>query len=630
MFSFFERMVDPFPNTPVEAPPTHSLRAFLWHFARPAWPMLALLAVTTGLFSLIEVSLFSFLGDIVDWFADTDPSTFLAERGWQLLALSGLILFVMPALILADGLIGFQAIFGNLPMRFRYSMHRWFLGHSLSFFQDEFAGRVSQKLMQTALAVREVITKSIEVFFYVAIYFTGIVFVVAASDWRLALPFIGWLAIYAVILRIFVPRLDRVSQEQADARAEMTGRIVDAYSNIQTVKLFAHTRREADYARNSMRIFLRPVYGQARLITLFVTSLQTINSLLLFSVGAMGIWLWTGELVTAGAIAAALGLVLRIHGMSQWIMWEVSALFENIGTIRDGMATLKLPHQIVDKSEPAPLPVAQGRIHFDNVTFHYGKEGGVLENFSLDIRSGEKVGLIGRSGAGKSTILNLLLRFHDVEKGAIAIDDVEIGRASQESLREKIGMVTQDTSLLHRSIRENILYGRPSATDEEIWAAVRAAKADDFIAELVDHMGRRGLDAEVGERGVKLSGGQRQRIAIARVILKNAPILLLDEATSALDSEVEAAISDSLYRLMENKTVIAVAHRLSTIAALDRLIVLDQGRIVEEGTHHELIEAGGLYAQLWQRQIGGFLLGSDPVDASAQDDRTPTRTEAAQ
>ena len=616
MFARFERLLNPFPDMPVSAPPTHSAAAFIWHFAKPAWRLLAVLVVLTLAFSSIEVSLFAFLGDLIDWFADADRETFLADYGWQLTGLALLILVVLPTLMLFDGFISFQAIFGNLPMRFRYTMHRWLLGHSVSFFQDEFAGRVSQKLMQTALAVREVIVKAIDVFLYIAVYMTGILVVVGSTDWRMMLPFIGYVVLYVAMLTYFIPRLDRVSQRQADARAEMTGRVVDAYANIEAVKLFAHTRREADYARQSMRIFLNPVYDQSRLITQFIVVLQFLNSLLLFGVGAVGVMTWASGLVTAGAIAAAIGIVLRVQGMSHWIMWEVSSLFENLGTIRDGMETFKRPHQVVDRSEPASLAVRRGEIRFNDVTFHYGKEGGVLNTFSLNIRPGEKIGLVGRSGAGKSTILNLLLRFHDLEKGSITIDGIDISDVGQDELRERIGMVTQDTSLLHRSIRENILYGKPDATEAEVEAALEAAKAKDFVAELVDHQGRRGLDAEVGERGVKLSGGQRQRIAIARVMLKDAPILLLDEATSALDSEVEAAISDNLYRLMENKTVIAVAHRLSTIAALDRLIVLDEGEIVEEGTHSELISAGGLYAQLWERQVGGFLLGSEATETS--------------
>ena len=619
MFAFFERMVDPFPQTPVAAPPTGSLAAFLWHFARPYRFALLALAAMTASISIIEVSLFGFLGDIVDWFADADRATFWADRGWQLFGLAVLVLLVMPAIQLIDGLVNFQAIFASLPMRFRYTMHRWLLGHAMSFYQDEFAGRVSQKLMQTALAVRETIVKSIDVFLYVAVYFTGIIVLVVASDWRMALPFVGWLALYGVILITFVPRLDKVSERQADARAEMTGRVVDAYANIQTVKLFAHTQREAAYGRASMNLFLRPVFGQARLITMFVVSLQTINSLLLFGVAATGMLLWTNALISVGAVAASIGLVLRIHGMSQWIMWEVSALFENIGTIRDGMTTFQIPHAVTDRRDAPRLAVPKGEVRFEKVTFHYGKGRGVLQDFDLTVKPGEKIGLVGRSGAGKSTILNLVLRFHDTEAGRILIDGTDIASVAQESLREKIGMVTQDTSLLHRSIRDNILYGRPDADDAEVGRAVATARADDFIAELVDREGRQGLDAEVGERGVKLSGGQRQRVAIARVMLKDAPILLLDEATSALDSEVEAAIAGNLYRLMEGKTVIAVAHRLSTIAALDRLIVLDRGRIVEEGSHAELVGAGGLYASLWARQSGGFLLGESTDEDEAGD-----------
>ncbi|MEX6504809.1 ABC transporter ATP-binding protein [Jiella sp. M17.18] len=614
MFSFFERMVDAFPERELTKPPSGGLFSFIWFFARPVWTLLLALSLCTAAISVIEVSLFSFLGHIVDWFDGATPQTFLAERGWELAAMGAVVLVLLPGIQLIDGLVNFQAIFGNFPMRFRYLMHRWLLGHSLGFFQDEFAGRVSQKLMQTALAVRETVVKSIDVFLYVAVYFTGVLVLVAAADWKLALPFVGWLALYAVMLRFFIPRLDRVSEKQADARAEMTGRVVDAYANVQTVKLFAHTRREAEYGRASMRGFLHTVYGQGRLVTMFVVSLQTLNSALLFAVGATGIGLWTHGLVSVGAIAASVGLVLRIHGMSQWIMWEVSGLFENIGTIRDGMATMQIPHAVVDRPKATPLAVPKGEIAFENVTFHYGKGGGVLQDFGLTIRPGEKVGLVGRSGAGKSTILNLLLRFHDVEGGRILIDGQDITSVPQESLREKIGMVTQDTSLLHRSIRDNVLYGRPDASEDDLLRAVERAEAAEFVAELRDRDGRSGLDAEVGERGVKLSGGQRQRIAIARVMLKDAPILLLDEATSALDSEVEAAIAENLYRLMEGKTVIAVAHRLSTIAALDRLVVLDKGRIVEEGTHAELVAAGGLYAQLWSRQAGGFLLSDEDED----------------
>ena len=611
MFSFFERLVDPFPKG-TSSPPA-SLWPFVWHYAKPVWPLLLLMALTTATISIIEVSLFGFLGTLVDWLAAADRETFLQDQGLILALIAVVVLFVLPGVVLLYNLVALQALFGNFPMRFRWSVHNWLLNQSLGFFQDEFAGRVSTKLMQTALAVRETVMKAIEVFLYVAVYFTGIVVMVAAADWQLAMPFTVWLVGYVLILRYFIPRLMRVAENQADARALMTGRIVDAYSNIGTVKLFAHTTREASYAKSSMEPFLTTVHSQARLINLFYVWIYVLNSVLLFAIGALGIWLWLGELVTVGSIAVAVGLVLRLNGMSQWIMWEVSALFENIGTIRDGMSTFTQHVALKDAPDAKELKVTKGEVRFEKVGFAYAgakphrAAGPVVEGFDLTIRPGEKIGLVGRSGAGKSTLLNLLLRFYDVQSGRILIDGQDIRGVTQASLRAQIGMVTQDTSLLHRTIRENILYGRPDASDEEVRRAIQRAEAEGFIESLTDREGRHGLDAEVGERGVKLSGGQRQRIAIARVMLKDAPILLLDEATSALDSEVEAAIAENLYRLMEGKTVIAVAHRLSTIAALDRLVVLDKGRIVEEGTHASLISQGGIYAQLWQRQAGGFL-----------------------
>ncbi len=625
MFSFFERLVDPFPKG-IENPPA-SLWRFVWHYARPVWPLLLLMALTTAAISIIEVSLFGFLGTLVDWLSAADRETFLAEEGGRLALIGLLVLVGLPAIVFLSGLVSLQALFGNFPMRFRWSVHNWLLEQTLGFFQDEFAGRVSTKVMQTALAVRETVMKLIEVFLYVVVYFTGIIVMIAAADWQLALPFTVWLVGYVLILRHFIPRLMVVAEDQADARALMTGRVVDAYSNIGTVKLFAHTAREAAYAKNSMEPFLGTVYGQARLINKLYVCLYLLNSVLLFVIGALGIWLWLGELVTVGAIAVAIGLVLRLNGMSQWIMWEASALFENIGTIRDGMATFTQEVALTDAKDARELKVDEGEVRFEKVGFAYAgarphrAAGPVVDGFDLTIRPGEKIGLVGRSGAGKSTLLNLLLRFYDVQSGRILIDGQDIRHVTQHSLRANIGMVTQDTSLLHRTIRENILYGRPDASEEDVRRAIRRAEAEGFIESLTDREGRHGLDAEVGERGVKLSGGQRQRIAIARVMLKDAPILLLDEATSALDSEVEAAIAENLYRLMEGKTVIAVAHRLSTIAALDRLVVLDKGRIVEEGTHGELIGHGGIYAQLWQRQAGGFLDCGADEDAPAGEAR---------
>jgi ATP-binding cassette subfamily B multidrug efflux pump len=432
-------------------------------------------------------------------------------------------------------------------------------------------------------------------------------FLIADSDIRLIIPLLVWVVLYVGVLTYFIPRLKSVSTVQANARSTMMGRIVDSYTNISTVKLFSHDAKELAYAKDSMQLFLDSVHQQMRLVTVLQFVVWTLNALLFFSVSTLAIYLWIQGSATAGAITIAMSLILRLNGMSQWIMWEVSALFENVGTVQDGINTLSVEKTIADDSNAPPLQVSQGEIVFDRVSFHYGKGSGVIDELSLAIRSGEKVGVVGRSGAGKSTLVNLLLRFHEVESGTITIDGQKINTVQQGSLRSAIGVVSQDTSLLHRTIRENILYGKADASEAEMLAAAAQAQAHKFIQELVDSHQATGYDAQVGERGVKLSGGQRQRIAIARVLLKDAPILVLDEATSALDSEVEAAIQESLYKLMEGKTVIAIAHRLSTIAAMDRLIVMDEGRIVEQGNHHELIHSGGIYAHLWAHQSGGFL-----------------------
>ncbi len=469
--------------------------------------------------------------------------------------------------------------------------------------------------MQTALAVRETVMKLLDVLNYVIVYFAGTLFIAASADIVLMIPFAVWLIVYMILLRFFIPRLRVISEEQADARSSMTGRIVDSYTNIATVKLFSHSSREESYVKESLDGFLGTVHRQMRLITMFHFTLYMANCILLFAVGAIGIKLWMNEAISVGAVAVGIGLVLRLNGMSQWIMWEMSALFENIGTVEDGITTIARAHEVVDVPNAPALHVSKGALDFDKIGFHYGKGKGVIEGLSLDIQAGQKIGLVGRSGAGKSTLVNLLLRFYDLEKGRILIDGQDISKVTQDSLRASIGMVTQDTSLLHRSVRENIMYGRPDATEEMVERAIRLAQADQFIPLLTDAKGRRGLDAHVGERGVKLSGGQRQRIAIARVMLKDAPILILDEATSALDSEGEAAIQDSLNTLMEGKTVIAIAHRLSTIAALDRLVVMDKGQIVEDGTHEELVALGGIYAGLWARQSGGFLGFDEQAEA---------------
>jgi ATP-binding cassette subfamily B multidrug efflux pump len=606
MLRWFERRLDPYPpGDPVEPP--KGLLAFCLHYSHGAKKWLALMAFAAAAVAVGEIIVFGFIGDVVNWLADADKETFLQTDGWKLALMGAMVVFIVPAFALLSTLTMHQTLLGNFPQRIRWMSHRYLIRQSMSYFQDEFAGRIGAKLMQTSLAVREVVMKLLDMLVYVVVYFTGAVILAAAADWRLAIPFLVWLAAYVSLMVYFIPRMGKISQAQADARSMMTGRIVDSYTNIATVKLFSHSNREEVYAKEAMDQFLETVYRQMRLFTVLNILVLWSNALLLFAVAATGIWLWLQGLMTPGSLAVSLGLVMRFQGMSQWVMWEMSSLFENIGTVRDGISSISMPRVVSDAHGAKALPPVKGDIKFENVSFHYGKNSGVIEGLDLHIRPGEKIGLVGRSGAGKSTVVNLLLRFYDRAEGRILIDGHDIAEMTQDSLRANIGVVTQDTSLLHRSVRDNIIYGRPDATEEMMLKAAELAEASDFIVGLSDLQGRKGFDAHVGERGVKLSGGQRQRIAIARVLLKNAPILVLDEATSALDSEVEAAIQGQLQLLMEGKTVIAIAHRLSTIAMMDRLVVLDKGKIVEQGTHSQLLETGGIYANLWSRQSGGFL-----------------------
>ena len=612
LLHFFEQRIEPFPNEPAQRPPD-TLLPFLWHYARDSWPWLLAMAVFSGIISLLEVSLFGFLGNLVDWLGNRDPQTLVADESARLVWMGLVILLLLPLAGFCQSLLLHQTVIGNFVMTIRWKAHRWMLGQSYSFYQDEFAGRVATKVMQTSLAIRDAVLKVLDVLVYVGVYFIGAMLLVSSFSLWMMLPFAVWLVCYVTMLRYFLPRLKRVSRQQADARSEMTGRVVDSYTNIMTVKLFAHAGHEAAYARDSMTGFLKTVHPQFRLVTGLNVSLDIINALLLFSVGGAGIALWMNGHVGVGALAVGVGLVLRLQGMSHWIMWELSGLFESIGIIYDGMQMLSTRKDIVDDEQAIDLPVPEGRIQVEQVKFHYGKDKGAIDCLDLDIAGGEKIGLVGRSGAGKTTLTNLLLRLYDVEEGRILIDGTDVRRVRQENLRRHIGVVTQDTSLLHRSVFENIAYGRRDASSDEVIAAARRANAHEFVLELEDGKGRCGYDAHVGERGVKLSGGQRQRLAIARMFLKDAPILVLDEATSALDSEVEAAIQENLSSLMQGKTVIAIAHRLSTIAAMDRLIVMDAGAIVEEGSHTQLAESNGLYSQLWARQSGGFLDASESV-----------------
>lgn len=605
IFSWFESRIDPYPEAAPKTP-EKGLWRFIWSNIEGVRKWIAVLAVFTVGVGIMEALMFQFMGKVVDWLGAYTPQTLFAEKGHALIGMMAMVAFFAVWTFFASS-VRLQTLQGVFPMRLRWNFHRLMLGQSLGFYQDEFAGRVSAKVMQTALALRDVVMTVADMVVYVLVYFITSGVILSSFDAWLIVPFICWMIGFAMIMRFLIPKLGRTAARQADARSLMTGRITDAYSNIATVKLFSHGAREAAYAKQSMEEFMVTVHAQMRLATLLHTCSFIVNSSLTVGTTALGIWLWYHGQVGVGAVATATAMALRVNGLSQYIMWESARLFENIGTVNDGMATLSKPHTILDKPQALPLKVTRGEIKFEHVDFSYEAGKPLLNGFNLNIKPGEKVGLIGRSGAGKSTIVNLLLRFYEPQSGTISIDGQNVDSVTQESLRAQIGLVTQDTSLLHRSVRDNIIYGRPDATEAEMISAAERAEAAGFIPNLSDAKGRRGYDAHVGERGVKLSGGQRQRIAIARVMLKDAPILLLDEATSALDSEVEAAIQESLDKMMEGKTVIAIAHRLSTIAAMDRLIVLDKGRIIEEGSHTELLEKQGLYAKLWAHQSGGFL-----------------------
>ena len=638
LFRFFETRLPAFPDTPMPLPsPSDGMLKFLWACTKGLRGWLLLFMILSAGIGIYEAMLFAWIGNIVDWLGVYTPQNLWTEKGDMLLLMLA-VMIVSPLWIAFSSFIHFQTLQGVFPMQMRWRFHQRMLGQSMQFYQDEFSGRVSAKVMQTALAVRDTVMTVTDMFMYVAVYFITTGVILFNLDSLLLIPFIAWFVLVWLAMWYFIPKLKQTAIVQADARALMTGRITDAYANIMTVKLFSHSRRELGYAKNAMGQFLGTVHAQMRWVSYLEVSTHLISVILVSSTAGISLYLWQQGAIGVGAIAAATAMALRLNGLTQWIMWQTASLFESIGTVQDGMRTLSAPQTIVDKPNAPALTVTDGRIVFDHVDFSYESEDDdtglnthklvkhldnvtedgidyaagtsyakLLDNFYLDIKPGEKIGLVGRSGAGKSTLVNLLLRFFDVDKGKVYIDGQAIDEVTQESLRQQIGMVTQDTSLLHRTVRENIAYGRPDATDEEIITAAKQAQAWDFIEGLYDDKGNNGLDTQVGERGVKLSGGQRQRIAISRVMLKNAPILLLDEATSALDSEIEFAITESLNDIMTGKTVIAIAHRLSTIAALDRLVVMDKGRIIEQGRHDELLALNGVYARLWQRQSGGFL-----------------------
>ena len=617
MLGAFERRLDPFPPDEVPPPPA-GLARFLWACTRGARGYILALALLSAGVSIYEAWLFYFLGQVVDLLSTWQAGGAAAAQERRVLWGMGIVMVTSVVLVALRTMVQHQILAINLPLRLRWDFHRLMLRQSLSFFSDEFSGRVTTKVMQTALAVRDVLFTLIEIAPGIGVYLIAIIALAGGFALKLMLPFVAWVVLFSLAMLYFVPRLGKVGQEQANARSMMTGRISDAYTNITTVKLFSHSNREAHFARAAMEDFKQTGFRQMRLVSLFDIVNQALVVALIMAAGGYALWLWHQGEIGAGAVAASIAMALRINGMSNWVMWQMTSLFESIGTVQDGMATLTQGAKVQDAPDAGVLVTSGGAVTFDKVSFNYSGERQVLDGLSLNIRPGEKIGLVGRSGAGKSTLINLLLRFYDVDSGEIRIDGQNIAKVTQDSLRASIGMVTQDTSLLHRSIRDNIAYGRPDATDAQVRSAAANAQADGFINQLSDRQGHTGYDTLVGERGIKLSGGQRQRVAIARVMLKNAPILLLDEATSALDSEVEVAIQESLDEMMQGKTVIAIAHRLSTIAAMDRLIVMDDGRIIEEGTHTELLGKNGVYARLWQHQSGGFL-GEDSGVVEAMD-----------
>ena len=606
LFGFFENLLKPTDLSPEAAPPAR-LGAFYWHYARQAKGLVIALFIIGFTVAAVDATIPAFIGRVINLLTNTTPSVLFADHWHQLLFMALMLLLVRPSVVFLQNLITNQAIAPGMTNVIRWQSHWHVVRQSWTFFQNDFAGRIANRVMQTGPALRESVVAGTNAVWYIFVYGGSAIVLTASNDLRLCIPMSIWFLAYAGLLWYFVPRLRERSREMSEVRSALTGRIVDSYTNILTVKLFARPKDEDDFVQQAVDDHTMTFHRQQRYVTVFTLCLVTLNASMVVSTAAIAVWLWTRGSITVGTVAMALPLTWQIANIAGWVAQNVTAIFENVGVVQDGMRSIAVPRQMTDVPDAGSLAIQQGEVRFENIRFGYGTTRGLLKNINLTIEPGERVGLVGSSGAGKSTLVNLLLRFYDLEGGHIRVDGQDISQVTQESLRAKIAVVTQDTSLLHRSITENIRYGRPSATDAEVRAAAISAHALDFIEKLEDWQGRKGFDAHVGERGVKLSGGQRQRIAIARVILKNAPILVLDEATSALDSEIEAAIQEQLAGLMEGRTVIAIAHRLSTIARMDRLVILDQGRIVETGTHAELLALNGAYARLWKRQSGGFI-----------------------
>lgn len=607
MFRHFEKLVDPYTTYEEDDVPPRRLWPFLWAYALPFRRIFLAAGLLAILVAAVEIGLIHYMGRIVDILSATSPARLWAEHGWELAGIAAFILILRPVLQGLDVLVLYNGVMPNFATLVRWRAHRHVLRQSVGWFEGDFAGRIANRIMQTPPAAGEAVFQIFDALAFALAYLVGAAVLLAQADARLALPLLIWFALYAALLRWTITRVGPASKAASDARSEITGRVVDSYTNIHSVKMFAHHDRELSYARDAIEKARHAFQREMRIFTSMDIALTMLNGWLIVGVAGWCVALWVQGSASVGVVAAATALTLRLNSMTGWIMWAVSSFFRNLGVVAEGMETIAQPIELTDRPGAPDLALSAGRIVFEQVSHHYGRGDGGLDRLSLTIEPGEKIGLIGRSGAGKSTLVKLLLRFYDPEGGRILVDGQDVTRVTQESLRRSIGVVQQETALLHRSIAENILYGRPEASEAEVIAAADRASASRFIAGLSDEDGRTGFAAKVGERGVKLSGGQRQRIALARAILKDAPVLVLDEATSALDSEVEAEIQDALGEVMEGKTVIAIAHRLSTIARMDRIVVLSDGHIAEQGTHGELLARGGLYARYWERQSGGFL-----------------------
>ena len=607
MFRFFENLIDPYVEYTETDRPPQRLWPFLRDYSRPFTRIFWITGIMSVVVAAVEIWLIAYLGRIVDFLADNSPAEMWAAHGTELILVALFILLARPANQAFHTLLLNNAILPNYGTLIRWRAHRHVLRQSVGWFENDFAGRIANRIMQTPPAAGEAVFQIFDAIAFSIAYFVGAAIILSAADPRLAVPLVIWVSLYACLVWWTTTRVGPASQAASDARSRITGRVVDSYTNIHSVKMFAHHDRELDYAKEAIEHGRKTFQTEMRIYSIMDATLTFLNGVLIIACVGWALWLWGAGAATVGVVAAATTIALRLNAMTGWIMWALTNFFQQLGIVAEGMETIAQPVTLVDAPDATPLDLTHGRIRTVGLGHHYGKGSGGLDAIDLVIEPGEKVGLIGRSGAGKSTLVKLLLRFYDADHGRIEIDGQDIAKVTQESLRQKIGMVQQDSSLLHRSVRDNILYGRPEASEAEVIEAATRAQAQEFIPDLKDADGRTGYDAHVGERGVKLSGGQRQRIALARVILKDAPILVLDEATSALDSEVEAAIQDTLYGLMEGKTVIAIAHRLSTISRMDRILVMDDGRIVEEGSHESLLAKGGLYARFWTRQSGGFI-----------------------